>query len=198
MIKILQSHWMCVVIGAISYLMTTVFAWPTPRIPMRAARAAISRELGAPDASWNFWNPEVEQLTADLRMQKQNLTDREQELNDFAARLEAERQEISVVTQTVARLQQDFDQQVVHVRENETANLKKLGKIYSAMSPEGATTILKEMPDEQVVKILMFMKDSETAPILELLAKQGQSDAKRAALITERLRLATAQPLKQS
>ena len=198
MIKILQSNWMCAIIGTIGYLVTTVFVWPTPRIPLRVAHATIAGRVGAPDASWNFWNPEVDQLTADLRMQKQNLASREQELNDLASRLETERQEISVVTQRVARLQQDFDQQVVRVRETETANLKKLAKIYSAMSPEGATTILKELPDEQVVKIFMFMKDSETAPILELLAKQGQSEAKRAALITERLRLATTQPLKQS
>lgn len=189
---------MCAVIGAISYLATTVFVWPTPRISARVAHATTGGRIGAPDASWNFWNPEVDQLIADLRMQKQNMASREQELNDLAARLEVERQEISVITQTVARLQQDFDQQVVRVRETETTNLKKLAKIYSAMSPEGATTILKEMPDEQVVKILMFMKDIETAPILELLAKQGQGEAKRAALITERLRLATAQPLKQS
>lgn len=186
------------VIGAITYLVTTVFVWPAPRVPARLAQAKISGRIGAPDASWNFWNPEVDQLIADLQVQKRTLASREQELGDWAGRLEVERQEISAITQTVARLQQDFDQQVVRVRETETTNLKKLAKIYSAMSPEGATTILKELPDEQVVKILMFMKDTETAPILELLAKQGQGEAKRAALITERLRLATAQPLKQS
>ena len=197
MIKILQSNWMCAVIGAISYLVTTVLVWPAPRVPARLARAAISRGMGAPDASWNFWNPEVDQLIADLQVQKQTLAGRQQELSDWAGRLEVERQEISAITQTVARLQQDFDQQVVRVRETEITNLKKLAKIYSALSPDGATTILKELPDEQAVKILMFMKDTETAPILELLAKQGQGEAKRAALITERLRLATAQPLRQ-
>jgi flagellar motility protein MotE (MotC chaperone) len=198
MIKILQSNWMCAVIGAISYLVTTVLVWPAPHVPARLARATIGRGMGAPDASWNFWNPEVDQLIADLQVQKRTLASRQQELSDWAGRLEVERQEISAITQTVARLQQDFDQQVVRVRETETTNLKKLAKIYSAMSPDGATTILKELPDEQVVKILMFMKDTETAPILELLAKQGQGEARRAAMITERLRLATAQPLKQS
>jgi flagellar motility protein MotE (MotC chaperone) len=189
---------MCAFVGAISYLVTTVFVWPTPRIPPRVAPAVLSACIGAPDASWNFRNPEVDQLIADLQAQKGNLASREQELNELAARLDAERQEINVVTQTVARLQQDFDQQVVRVRAEETANLKKLAKIYSAMSPEGATVILKELPDEQIVKILMFMKDSETAPILELFAKQGQNEAKRVALITERLRLATFQPQRQS
>jgi len=197
MIKILQSNWVCTLLGTLCYLLTTLFVWPALRVPAHGMRAATKGGIGAPDASWNFWNPEVDQLIADLRVQKQSLASREQELGDWAARLEAERQEISVVTQAVARLQQDFDQQAVRVRETETTNLKKLGKIYSAMSPEGATTILKELPDDQVVKILMFMKDSETAPILELLAKQGQAQAKRAASITERLRLATTQLAKQ-
>jgi len=187
---------MCALLGALTYLLVTFIAWPRPRVPARPARTTVAGRIGAADASWNFWNPEIDQLIVDLRLQKQTLANREQELNEWAARLEAERQEIAVVTQTVAQLQRDFDQQAVRVHENETANLKKLAKIYSVMSPEAATTILKELPDEQVVKILMFMKDSETAPILELLAKQGQSDAKRAALITERLRLSTVQAAK--
>ncbi len=197
--KILQSNWLCALVGAICYLVTTLLVWSTPHIPPRVAPPVIvSEHIGTPDASWNFKNPEVNELVADLRTQKESLNARERQLNELAARLDAERQEITVVTQTVARLQQDFDQQVVRVRAEETANLKRLAKIYSAMSPEGATMILKELPDDQFVKILVFMKDSDTAPILELLARQGEKEAKRAATITERLRLSiTGQP-KQS
>jgi flagellar motility protein MotE (MotC chaperone) len=198
--KILQSNWLCALVGAICYLAVTVLVWPRLHVPPRAAAAAAvaAEHIGTPGASWNFKNPEVNELVADLQAQKESLNARERQLNELAARLDAERQEITVVTQTVARLQQDFDQQVVRVRAEETANLKRLAKIYSAMSPEGATTILKELPDEQFVKILVFMKDSDTAPILESLAKQGDKEAKRAATITERLRLSiTGQP-KQS
>jgi flagellar motility protein MotE (MotC chaperone) len=56
------------------------------------------------------------------------------------------------------------------------------------MSPEGAAAILKQMEDEQILKFMVFMKDAETGPLLENLAKLGESDAKRAATLTEKLR----------
>lgn len=92
------------------------------------------------------------------------------------------------MTQQVGRIQTEFDRNVVRVREEETANLKRLAKIYAAMTPEGAVSILKEMKDDDIVKILAYMKDVETAPILELLAKPGVADAKRTAQISERLK----------
>jgi flagellar motility protein MotE (MotC chaperone) len=142
--------------------------------------------------SWEFSNPEVDQLIADLRAQKAALATREQQLNELAARLKAERDEIGVVTQNIARLQAEFDKNVVRVKDDEVANVKKLAKIYAAMTPEGAANILKELRDDDVVRIFSFMKDSETAPILELLAGQGAEQAKRAARITERLRMTIA------
>jgi len=197
--KILQSNWLCALLGAICYLATSLLVWPKLHLPPRpAAPVVVGDHVGTPGASWNFKNPEVNELMADLQAQKDSLNARERQLNELAARLDAERQEITVVTQTVARLQADFDQQVVRVRAEETSNLKRLAKIYSNMSPEGATMILKELPDDQVVKILVFMKDSDTAPILELMAREGEKEAKRAATITERLRLSITSQPKQS
>jgi hypothetical protein len=59
------------------------------------------------------------------------------------------------------------------------------------MTPEGAAVILKQMEDDQIVKILLFMKDTETAPLLESFAKLSEVEAKRAALVSERLRTAS-------
>ena len=58
------------------------------------------------------------------------------------------------------------------------------------MDPTSAALILKELDEPAIVKILVFMKDSEVAPILESLAKKGETDARRVASISERLRLA--------
>lgn len=191
--KILQSSWMCALVGAVLYLGATVAVWKPPVIerPATVVAGFIGSSLGA---SWNFHNPEVDELIADVKKQRDQLDARERELNDLAARLQLERQEITVVTQTVARLQQEFDANVVRVRQEETANLKKLAKIYAAMPPESATAILKELQDDEIVKIFAFMKESETAAILELLSKPGASDAKRAAQISERLRLCLSRP----
>ena len=55
--------------------------------------------------------------------------------------------------------------------------------------PYSAAAIMREMGDAVVVKIMLFMKETETAPILETLARPNEQAAKRAALISERLRL---------
>ena len=188
MTKIFQSSWFCALVGGLSYWSATVVVWRTPVIPRPAA--VVAKEALKP--SWEFSNPELDQLISDLRAQKDALATREQQLNELAIRLKAEREEIGVVTQNVGRLQAEFDKNVVRVKDEEVANLKKLAKIYAAMTPEGATNILKELRDDDVVRIFSFMKDSETAPILELLAGQGTEQAKRAAKITERLRMTIA------
>lgn len=188
--KLLQSRWMCVGLGILSYVSTTVAVWRSPQIKFSDHKKVSGKATAQAKPSWAFQNPEVDQLISDLRQQKDTLAEKERRLNELATRLKSEREEIGIVTQQVARLQTEFDRNVVRVREEETANLKRLAKIYGAMSPEGAVSILKEMNDDDVVRILVFMKDAETAPLLELLAKSGTSDAKRAAQISARLRAA--------
>jgi flagellar motility protein MotE (MotC chaperone) len=140
-------------------------------------------------------NPDIEQMIAEIKKEKAALTEREQKLGQLEDRLLTGRAEINQVTQTVHQLQIQFDASVVRVREEETANLKKLAKIHAAMSPEGAALILKEMTDDQIVKILVFMKDDDAAPILETMAKLGKDDSRRVAGISERIRLAAFRPI---
>ena len=188
MIRLLQSKMMAALIGALIYLGVTIALWRTPKIQLPGA-GATGGGAAALAPSWEFRNPEVDQLIADLQHQKQVLGDRERRLNELDARLKAEREEIVVITQNVGRMQADFDRNVVRVREEETANLKRLAKIYTTMTPEGAVSILKEMKDDDIVKIFAYMKDAEMAPILELMAHGSPADAKRAAQISERLKV---------
>jgi flagellar motility protein MotE (MotC chaperone) len=125
---------------------------------------------------------------AELQQEKEALAQRNQQLQELAARLEAERAELTIVTQAIHRLRTEIEQKVVQVREEEAANLKRLAKIYANMSPEGAAGILKQMEDEPALKFMVFMKDAETGPILEALSKLSEADAKRAATLTDRLR----------
>jgi flagellar motility protein MotE (MotC chaperone) len=91
----------------------------------------------------------------------------------------------------VRQLQSDFDQNVLRIKEEETANLKKLAKVYADMDPVNASKILEEMDDTSIIKIMVFMKDVETAAIWEAMAKKGRPEAKRAALLSDRIRLAS-------
>jgi len=189
MTRLLQSDWTASLLGLLAYLLTTLFLWrPLAHPPVSTTVEVVARRTPGP--SWTFHSPEVDMLIIELRREKEALAAKEKELKDLAQRLESERAELGQITQAVQQLQADFDQNIIRVREGEAVNLKKLAKTYAAMTPDGAAAIFKALDDESTVKIMMFMKEAETAPILEALAKPGEPQAKRVAAISERLRLA--------
>jgi flagellar motility protein MotE (MotC chaperone) len=199
--KFLQSSWAAAIVGLLGYWLTTYVCWTkasatlTPP-PVAHPTIELAKTNGP---SWEYKNPEVGQLIDDLRKQKEALALREQQLKEFEARLQTERIELNQITQRVGLMQSEFDRLVVEVKKEEVPNLKKLAKNYSSMSPDGAANILKELTDAQLVKILTLMKEAESGPILEALGKGSDADSKRAALLTERMRLtlsknATAKP----
>jgi flagellar motility protein MotE (MotC chaperone) len=186
--KILASPWTAAAVSAVIYAASTFVFWKTPVVkPPPALAVAVTRDNLA---SWEFTNPEADQLITELQAEKKNLAKKEQDLNDLTVRLQSERSEMNLVTQSVRQLQVDFDKNVLRIREEETANLKKLAKVYATMEPDSASKIMAEMDDTSIIKIMVFMKEAETAAILETFAKKGEPEAKRAAAITERLRLA--------
>ncbi len=191
MTKILTSSWMTLPVSVVVYLAATLFFWKTP-VPSAGVGPGEHAATAGPSAtSWEFTNPEADQLVAELKAEKKSLAKREQDLNDLAARLDTERSELALVTQSVHQMQTDFDKNVVRVQDEETANLKKLAKVYSAMAPENAADILAQLDDVSVAKIMVYMKDGDTAGIFEAMAKRGALDAKRAASLSERLRLSS-------
>lgn len=200
MLKIFQSTWLSALIGGILFLATLVlFLKPRaePKISVVGASASSTNHestqltLERPNPpSWDYKNPEVEDLVKELQTSKTQMAQRATQLDELAARLQSERFEINQVTQKVNQLQAEFDQKVIRVHEEEVSNLKKLAKTYTTMTIEGTTAIFKQLDDTAVVKILMYMKEVETAPILDALAKPTEADAKRVAGISEQLRLA--------
>jgi flagellar motility protein MotE (MotC chaperone) len=193
MLTLLQTKWAALTIGALTYSLTTWLCLQPQKQFHRAAellRAALEGASSeAPGPSWTFHNPEVNQLVTELKDERAALARRAKLLDDLEARLNAERQEICSATQTVYRLRTEFDSLVTRITDEEAVNLKKLARVYASMTPEGASRILKEMDDEQIVKILAIMKESESAPILESLGHGGKDETKRVALISNRLRL---------
>ena len=193
MIRILQTKWAVVTAGTLIYTLTTWLCLQPQKQFQRAAAAlrvsSIAKKTEQSGPSWTFHNPELNQLLIELKDEREALRVRTSQLDELAARLSTERQEICVVTQTVYRLRKELDATVSRVAEEEAVNLKRLTKVYASMSPAGAARILKEMEDEQIVKILALMKETETASILESFGQGDKQEAKRAALISNRLRL---------
>lgn len=191
MLKKLSSPWIGSIFGLICYLAVTASTWNAATAKMAAHQSEAKPELAEVNEykPWLFNNVEVENLIKELREERELLTKREKDLNELAARLQADREELNQLTQTVHRLQKDFDVSVSRVAEEETTNLKKLAKTYSGMEPEGAAKIFKTMDDATVVKIMIFMKELETGPILSAMSKLGETESKRAGELTDKLRL---------
>ncbi|HZR19051.1 MAG TPA: hypothetical protein VFE51_17320 [Verrucomicrobiae bacterium] len=191
--RFLKSSWAVVLIGGLLYLATTAallrpgqIEVPTPELePSPAADG---------EASWNFRNPELEQWVEEIKHEKEALAQRAQQLQELQKRLEAERQEILAVTQAVHQLQTDFDAHVVRLKSQEMDNLKRQVKIIASMSPEGAAAMLNEMPENQTVSVLYLLKADVASVILDTLSKMGKTEAKRAAELTEKMRLVLPPP----
>lgn len=186
--NLLKSGWFGPLAGSLLFCAVMFFLVQPGKVLPRQETHSNQDDMHTPKPSWEFVNPELQRLVSELKEQKMALATKEQQLVQLDARLTAERAELNTVTQAVFRMQQDFDKKVLRVREEESVNLKRLAKMYGSMSPEGAAVILKQMEDDQVVRIMVFMRDAETGPMLESFARLGDTEAKRASAITERLR----------
>src|SRR5262249_28654948 len=147
MLKKLSSPWIGSIIGLVCYLAVTWFTWNAATAKLGAVEEAHGEPLpqGSNLKATMIANVEVDALVKELRDERETVAKREQELNEWASRLRAERDELNQLTQTVHRLQKDFDLSVTKVTEEETANLKKLAKTYTTMEPEAAAAIFKQM-----------------------------------------------------
>ncbi len=192
--KLLHSNWVMVLVGGVSYLLTTAAVWKVPSPSVTLASEMPDPRIATKGPSWNFQNPEMDTLIQELKGERDQIGVERRKLEEWSARLQAERLELNSVTQLVHQMQVDLDKTVVRVKDEEKDNLKKLGKLYASMTPEGAAKIVRELEDEPIVKILYLMKESEAGLILEELAKDPLQ-AKRAAQLSERLRLTVGKPV---
>lgn len=197
--KALLSNWIVLsVLGMGTYLGTTLALMRgiKPAAPVVEEEHDPAKIVNTTGPSWEFNNPELDQLVANLKQEREQLTDREKQLDELATRLQAEKSELARATNAVVQLQRDFEAAVkrlkdeqLRISEEEQVNLKKLAKLYTTMTPEGAASVLKETPDDTLVKLMAVMKESEIAPILETLTQRSPAEAKRVALVTDRYRL---------
>jgi|SRR6185437_161552 len=187
MVRLLQSTWMTMLIGALIFFATTAALLKPVQVEDGAGEGQVVAHPISNEPSWKFRNPEMDQWIAEIKSEKEALDIREQQLKELETRLNAERQEIATVTQTVYQLQSDFDQNVIRLRSQDTEHLKRQIKLISSMSPEVAATTLSEMSDDDIVRLLVIMKPADASVLLENMSKQGKDQAKHAALLIDRI-----------
>jgi flagellar motility protein MotE (MotC chaperone) len=182
---------MTALIGCVLYLGVTAALLRPARIGVVHPPAPLAAVAVVPDEpSWRFRNPDFNQWVEEVRHEKEAVAAREQQLQELEKRIAVDREELSTATQTVAQLQAEFDRNVLRLQDQEIVNLKRQAKVLAGMSPEGAAGLINQMPDDDAVRILYTMKTDEAGAILETLSKMGEGPARRAALLTERMRRA--------
>src|SRR5262245_15365247 len=171
--RFLQSKLFAAVLGSTLFMLTTAFLTTSGMSSALHGEGGEDAAHGASTTgpSWAFFNPELDQMVAELKAEKDAAVAKEKQLNELAARLRAEWAELEVALKGIRKIQSQVDQDLFRIKENEAANLKKLAKMYAAMEPASAAKILRELDDVIVVKTLSLMKEPETALVLESFSK---------------------------
>lgn len=145
-----------------------------------------------PDAPWDFWTIDIENLASELKDEKAAVKKREEEVNARDVRLATEQAELVKQRKELEALRADISSKMTEIQADETKNLKSLAATYSTLTPKACLAIFKEMEDSTVVKLLSIMKPEVVGPLFEEMGKQADTDpglAKRAAALSEKLRL---------
>ena len=123
MMRLLTSPWISIPVGAMLYLASMLVFWKTPTPPPMARDHAKAAFTGP---SWEFTNPEADQLMTELKSEKGALALRKQQLDELASRLGMEREELAAATLAVRNLQEQFDKSVTRVQEEEFADVHRV------------------------------------------------------------------------
>lgn len=195
----IKSKLFASILGAVLFLVTTAMiipagiAVPPPAEEDEEGAAPKHGPANTRGPSWDFFNPELDQVVAELKMEKEGLASKQKQLEELDARLKAERMELDEAARRVTKMRDEVSRDVLKIADDEAGNLKRLAKMYTSMEPDGAARILAELDNAVVVKIMTLMKDADSGVILDALARSGVEETKRAAKISENLRLAVAQ-----
>jgi flagellar motility protein MotE (MotC chaperone) len=157
-----------------------------------AAKAAKEPEEALKKKGWDFWTIEIENLSNELKEERLRLKKQAELLDQRAARLAAEEKEFAKLRADVATMRKEIADKVIEISADEAKNIRSLAQTYANLSPRAAVAIIKELDDTTAVKILSLMKADVTGPIFEEMSKVATADnnlAKRAALLSEKLRL---------
>ena len=195
MSKLASNPIVLILLGLILGVGMGVFSFKKVAGPL-VAKAKADRVSAAhvekPEAPWDFWTSEIDNLSSELKDAKQAMKKRDEELTAREARLVAERQELAKQRQDLEAMRVEITSRIGEIQADEGKNLKSLANLYSNLTPKATLTIFKEMDDVTVVKLLSLMKTDVVSPLFEEMGKQAASDpalAKKAAALSEKLRL---------
>jgi len=164
---------------------------------VKAAKASAALQPTAETSElrqkgWDFWTIEIENLSHELKEERERLKLQVEKLEQRAARVAAEEKEFVKMRAELEGMRKQIADRIIEIKADETKNIKTLAQTYTTLTPKGAAGILREMDDATAVKILSIMKPDVVGPIFEEMSRDTTAEsplAKRAATLSEKLRL---------
>ncbi len=164
-----------------------------PLLQQAAAAHAPKEPTELKKKGWDFWTIEIENLSNELKEERARLRKQSDQQDQRAARLAAEEKELAKVRDDIDALRKEIADKVIEISADEQKNIRTLSQTYATLTPRAAVAIFKEMDDTTAVKILSLMKSDVVGAIFEQMSMTLGSDgtplARRAALLSEKLRL---------
>ena len=136
-------------------------------------------------ASWNYTNPDINELTRQIKDKKDELDRREEELEKLRERIAKEQADLQDTTNLIHALRVDIDRIFNRVSNAEKANMAKIVTIYQKMERPLAAKMLYNLEDEaEIAMILQELKEAEVSGIIKEWLKDdkegGDKKLKRA------------------
>jgi flagellar motility protein MotE (MotC chaperone) len=194
MTKLLQTPAFVIVLALLSGVAAGLLPlWRAGDLLVAQALAARTKGVKAQKAQgWDFWTIEIDNLAAELKDEKARVAKQAEQLDLRAARIAAEQHELEKLRDNVEAIRREIAAKVIEITADEAKNLRALSQTYANLSPRAAVAIIRELDDATTVKILSLMKADTIGPIFEEMSRTTTPDgtlAKRAALLSEKLRL---------
>lgn len=195
MITKLQSPMVAAVAGLLlSTLLGVYLCWRAAGTIMANVVLPVAKAPEVETArGWDFWTIEIENLSNELRGERERQRQQAEELEQRAARIAAEEVELGKVRAELEALRAEIGNKIVEVTADEAKNLRTLAQTYSNLTPRAAVAIIRALDDNMTVKILSLMKPDVVGPIFEEMSRTADDDgvplAERAARLSNRLRL---------
>ena len=197
--KFLTSAWGLAILALILNVATTLALLLPAIAALQDPPIEVAEKTGMPPRVWSFKTQAIDELVTELKSERDKLEEDQKSLLALQSQITAERTDLNKVRAEIEEMRGEIEQRVVEIEEREVKNLKTLSQTYSAMNPSAAVVIFREMDENMVVKILSLMKADRVGPLLGEMAKapdstSGESMAKRAAHISDKLRLLKSAP----
>ena len=198
--KLLTSPWGIALLAMFLNLGTTVLMLLPAIGALQDTYEEIPEKTSMAARMWGFKTEAVDDLIKELETERTKLEEGQKGVLAVQSQNAADREELEKVRGEIKAMRAEIDDKVVEIQEQELKNLKTLAQTYSAMNPAAVVAIFRELDENMAVKVLSFMKADRVGPILGEMSKgidtaSGETMAKRAARITDKLRLL--KPLKK-